>query len=257
MMFAREVDQQLRGLRPFVVRQAQRLMARLPTSIEKDDLIQVGMIAVWKCLDSFDPDQGVPFEQYAIVRVRGAMKDELRGYDQLSRDMRWKLNKMAQVETEARAAGVPATVQLIAEKIDVAQDTVRDLRLIRLMERTVELDDTHDAVASNDDVVDQVDFKRNVQRLYLHLDRLPPKQLELMNRLYSEGLRQIDVALEWGCTESNVSITRRAAMENLARGFNQHDYELRDRPVRMTTLEERYGDIVKGLPAHKLEQLVA
>ena len=64
------------------------MIAKLPANVEIDDLIQVGMIGLTDALSRFDAAQGVQFETFATQRIRGAMLDELRGNDYLSRGTR-------------------------------------------------------------------------------------------------------------------------------------------------------------------------
>ena len=70
---------------PLVRRLAHRMIAKLPANVELDDLIQVGMIGLSDALSRFDAAQGVQFETFATQRIRGAMLDELRGNDWMSR----------------------------------------------------------------------------------------------------------------------------------------------------------------------------
>ena len=83
-----DVNAMLRQYSPLVRRLAHQMMAKLPANVEVDDLIQVGMIGLADALSRFDPAQGVQIETFATQRIRGAMLDELRGADWLSRGTR-------------------------------------------------------------------------------------------------------------------------------------------------------------------------
>lgn len=63
-------------------------MARLPASVEVDDLIQAGLMALLGAVDRYDEAQGANFETFATQRIRGAMLDELRDADWASRNVR-------------------------------------------------------------------------------------------------------------------------------------------------------------------------
>lgn len=75
---------------PLVKRIAYHLMARLPASVEVDDLIQVGLIGLMDAVERFDGSQGAQFESYATQRIRGSMLDDLREADWLPRHIRQK-----------------------------------------------------------------------------------------------------------------------------------------------------------------------
>ena len=80
-----DVNSMLKQYSPLVRRLAHQMIAKLPANVELDDLIQVGMIGLNDALSRFDINQGVQFETFATQRIRGAMLDELRGGDWMSR----------------------------------------------------------------------------------------------------------------------------------------------------------------------------
>src|ERR1044072_143447 len=67
---------------------AERLAAKLPPSVDIDDLMGAGMLGLLDAVDKFDPNKGVMFRTYAEMRVRGAMLDSLRDLDWAPRSMR-------------------------------------------------------------------------------------------------------------------------------------------------------------------------
>jgi RNA polymerase sigma factor for flagellar operon FliA len=73
---------------PLVKRIAYQLAARLPASVQVDDLMQAGMIGLLDAMSHFDETQGAQFETYASQRIRGAMLDELREIDWVPRSVR-------------------------------------------------------------------------------------------------------------------------------------------------------------------------
>ena len=64
---------------PLVKRIAYHLLARLPASVQVDDLIQAGMIGLLEAAKKYDAGKGASFETYAGIRIRGTMLDEDRG----------------------------------------------------------------------------------------------------------------------------------------------------------------------------------
>jgi RNA polymerase sigma factor for flagellar operon FliA len=63
---------------PLVKRIAHHMLARLPDSVQLEDLIQSGMIGLLEAARQFDSSQGASFTTYAGIRIRGAMLDEIR-----------------------------------------------------------------------------------------------------------------------------------------------------------------------------------
>lgn len=81
-------DQLVQRFAPLVKRIACHLMARLPASVQVEDLIQNGMLGLLDAIGRFQSGMGAQFEAYAAQRVRGAMLDGLRDNDWLPRSLR-------------------------------------------------------------------------------------------------------------------------------------------------------------------------
>ena len=65
-----------------------RLPVSLPPSLSREDLASVGVLALMRAIEDFDPERGVEFATFAVPRIRGAMFDELRQHDVLPRSVR-------------------------------------------------------------------------------------------------------------------------------------------------------------------------
>jgi RNA polymerase sigma factor for flagellar operon FliA len=94
-----EADDLVRKHAELVRRIAYHLCARLPPSVEVDDLIQAGMIGLLEAAGQFTAGRGASFETYAGIRIRGAMLDSLRGLDWAPRAVR-KLRREAEKPLE-------------------------------------------------------------------------------------------------------------------------------------------------------------
>jgi RNA polymerase sigma factor FliA len=110
-------DEQVTKYAPLVKRIAYHMMARLPASVEVDDLIQVGLIGLMDAMSRFDGTQGAQFESYATQRIRGAMLDELREADWLPRHVRQKSRQIEAAihRLEQRNGKSPTEQEISAE----------------------------------------------------------------------------------------------------------------------------------------------
>ena len=63
---------------PLVKRIAYHLIAKLPHTVDVDDLIQEGMIGLLNASHNYSSEHGASFDTYAGIRIRGAMLDEIR-----------------------------------------------------------------------------------------------------------------------------------------------------------------------------------
>ena len=61
-----------------VKKMAYQIKAKLPASVEADDLIQAGMMGLLDAAGKYQDNQGAQFKTYATQRIHGAIMDELR-----------------------------------------------------------------------------------------------------------------------------------------------------------------------------------
>ena len=71
--------------------------------INDQDLLNIGILGLNESIERFDPERGVKFESYAVPRIRGVVKDELRKLDWLSRGARKKAHEFLQAGDSLRS----------------------------------------------------------------------------------------------------------------------------------------------------------
>ena len=79
---------------PMVKYVANRIALRLPSHVEVEDLISVGVLGLIDAIEKYDPARGAKFKTYAEFRVRGAILDELRSMDWVPRSIRQKASQI-------------------------------------------------------------------------------------------------------------------------------------------------------------------
>jgi len=94
-MTPEQIASVLRTHAPMVRKAASDLMGRVPANVELDDLVQVGMIALWQACYHFNSEAGASIGTFAAHRVRGAMLDALRASDTMSRKQRKQVREVA------------------------------------------------------------------------------------------------------------------------------------------------------------------
>ena len=82
---------------PLVQQHAQRMSAKLPRSVNTDELVSAGTLGLMDAIESFDPALGNKFETYCSRRISGAILDELRSIDMMSRLLRQRARKLSSV----------------------------------------------------------------------------------------------------------------------------------------------------------------
>ncbi|MGI9133300.1 MAG: sigma-70 family RNA polymerase sigma factor, partial [Rhodoferax sp.] len=143
----------IKQYQPLVRRLAHHMMVKLPASVEVDDLIQVGLMGLSDALARFEATQGVQFETFATQRIRGAMLDELRENDWMSRGSRksQKDIETAMRRVEHRLGRSPLESEIASELGMPLEDyqallnKVRGTQLVYLedMARSSEEDDSY------------------------------------------------------------------------------------------------------------------
>ena len=111
---------------PDVVETARCLSARLPRSVDVDDLCNAGYSGLLRCIETYDVSKGRSFLSYLRTRVYGAMVDELRAMDWLPRLMRSRLAQRDQLLERLRQdLGREPSEQEMAKGLGVSIETYR------------------------------------------------------------------------------------------------------------------------------------
>ena len=205
----------LKQYSPLVRRLAHQMIAKLPANVELDDLIQVGMIGLNDALSRFDANQGVQFETFATQRIRGAMLDELRGGDWMSRgDRRHQRSIEAAVrKLEQRLQRAPSESEIADEMGMMLADyqellgKVRGTQLFYLEDLSGEDgDDFLDRHIADEGAnpLDMLQDHRMRQALVDAIGKLPEREQHVMSMYYEQDMNLKEIAAVLGVTESRI-----------------------------------------------------
>ena len=98
---------------PLVKFVAGRLGASLPSHVDEQDLVSYGLLGLIGAIERYDPDREIKFETYAIVRIKGAIIDELRSLDWVPRSVRSRARARTERGTQSRARSSSMIAPLI------------------------------------------------------------------------------------------------------------------------------------------------
>ena len=217
---------------PLVRRLALQLIAKLPASVELDDLIQVGMIGLLDAASRYQDDLGAKFETYASQRIRGAMLDELRANDWVSRGLRKSSRGIstavhAQEQKLGRAPTEGEIAQEMKLSLDAYQHLLQEIHGCQLVyyedfdrgeqenKENSFLDRQSQGNSLADEPLTQLlkgDFRR---QLIEAIERMPEREQLLLSLYYEEelNLREIGAVLE--VTQSRVCQLHSQAISRL------------------------------------------
>lgn len=205
----------------WVRQHAAQLVRRVPANVERADLIQVGLIAVAQSALAFkwegDHDSEAAkegFVRYARQRVHGAMIDELRQIDNLSRGQRRKV-KLVQLARErwrsshdeaSSAADISALCGLSVEEI-FALEAVAGSSQTRSASEADEdaAAPAHEAATPQDEVEARVDTAILMRRLEGFFATLPEREQQVIDAYMGIGLSPVALAQAMQVSPSRVS----------------------------------------------------
>jgi RNA polymerase sigma factor for flagellar operon FliA len=216
-----------------VRRIAHHLAARLPASVEVDDLIQAGMIGLIEASRSYDPEQGASFETYASIRIRGSMIDEIRRGDWVPRSVHRRARDaaaaMRQVE---QSTGRAATPQEVAAHLDMPLPEYMRLLEDASRGQVLSLDShvedhgevtVHSGGMSPQQALERSDFGRE---LAAAIGLLPEREQLVLSLYYEQELNLKEIGAVLGVSESRVCQIHGQAVLRLRGRLSQ--YESRD-----------------------------
>ncbi|MDP5009360.1 MAG: RNA polymerase sigma factor FliA [Glaciimonas sp.] len=175
---------------PLVRRLALQLIARLPSSVELDDMIQVGMLGLLDASNRYQDNMGAQFETYASQRIRGAMLDELRANDWLSRGMRQSSRSVeTAMQSLAQQLGRSASEREIADEMSLSlEEYQRLLGEVHGSQLVYYEDFENNSNGNENSFIDQQVNSHNESSNFLHSDRSDPLQ-QLLQSGFREELK--------------------------------------------------------------------
>lgn len=196
-----------------VKRIAHHLSARLPSSIELDDLLQAGMIGLLEAAGNFDPTKGASFVTFAGIRIRGAMLDEVRKIDWTPRSVYRKYREVSNmIRTIEGEKGRPAEGHEVAEGLNISLDEYHailgDISGCRLFSLDESLDESGlgrdlpcSKTATPEQVLNQDEFRKE---LAAAIEKLPERESLVLSLYYERELNLKEIGEVLGVSESRV-----------------------------------------------------
>ncbi|CAB1370548.1 RNA polymerase sigma factor FliA [Denitratisoma oestradiolicum] len=212
---ALEREQLVRQYAPLVKRIAYHLMARLPASVQAEDLIQNGMLGLLDALTRFEDGQGAQFETYAVQRIRGAMLDGLRENDWLPRGVRREMRRVeVAIQKLEHHHGRPPSEGELAEALGLALDDYQKLLQEARGHQLLYLEDMGgdrgEGYLERNVASDTVDPLRALEdadmraALVSAIAALPEREKLMMALYYEQDLNLREIGEVMGVTESRV-----------------------------------------------------
>lgn len=222
---------------PLVKILAQRLSQRLPSQVEFNELVSVGVLGLIEAANRYEPALGVPFEAFARRRVHGAMLDSLRSLDWAPRSLR-RLRRdvdstIARLRVELRRepleSEIATAMNLSLEALGRALEELRSLETATV--RPLDAPGP-DGEALIDVAVDPGDgpaiqFERGElrRRLAAAIQGLPERERQILSLSYEHDLTLAEISRVIGVSESRVCQLRSLAVSRLRSALKDNTRE--------------------------------
>ena len=211
-----DLNSTLTQYQSLVGRLADQMIAKLPANVEIDDLINVGMVGLADALSHFDAAHDGGFEIFATKRIRGAMLEELRGSNYLSRGTRKQQRSIESAvhKLEQRLGRAPVESE-IAKEMELGLAEYQELLGKVRGTQLVYLEDMAGADGDNDfldrHVADeggnplaQLQDQRMREALVEAIKVLPEREQYVMSMYYEHDMNLKEIAAVLKVTESRV-----------------------------------------------------
>jgi len=219
---------------------AYHVSTNLPQHIDVEDLISAGTVGLIEASERFDHSKSVQFNTYASKRIRGAILDELRGLDWMSRSMRDKYKRVEKAHREIeKRTGMPAKIEDVAEYLEISivdlHAIVRDVGLSGDMkledlgkgkdwEGVAILDCIKDPSADDPSVSMELNESKRI--LAETIGKLPEQEKMVLSLYYYDELTLLEISKIFEMTESRVCQIHKQALKHLAIKLKKTEHTL-------------------------------
>ena len=203
---------------PLVKYVAGRLPIALPAVLDMDDILSAGMVGLIRAVEHFDPRRGVPFQHYAAACIKGAILDQLRAVDVISRSVRQRAREIERVMSALETGlGRTPTDDEVADQMGLGVESYRKL-LADVSPTTVSLDillggdgeaDSSSLLStledeSSPDPVSLAEKRGLLEALAEAISHLSERDRLLLSLYYKEELTMREISKVMGVSESRV-----------------------------------------------------
>jgi RNA polymerase sigma factor for flagellar operon FliA len=218
---------------PLVNHVVLQVAVRFPRYVDRNELARAGALGLVEAAQRFDDSRGVPFDRFAVRRIRGAILDSVRAADWAPRSVRTLGRKLEQVEQDLANSGgeLPSNTE-VADALGLSRDELHRLR--DRVFRSVVLALEHIVTSPDDEGLTLVDVLADRTAVepsealetrellgYLRdaVDLLPERHRIVVVGYFLEGRTSLELAELLDVTESRISQLRSEALQMLRDGI--------------------------------------
>ena len=195
-----------------------RIKPLLPPSIEEGDLISYGLIGLLEAIDRFDQNRGVPFEAFAVQRIRGAILDGLRSMGWLPRSAYQRAKQLQDtIESLEQRLGHPPSEQELADELGLTEEEYSEFVMEAAPVTILPLDELLPLAEKvrERDIMEEHRRRELVEILAQAIEQLPERERLVITLYFYEQLTLKEIAKVMKLTEGRVCQLKTQALIRL------------------------------------------
>jgi len=212
---------------------AHRLVSFSGPSLDRDDLYSAGVIGLLEAIERYDFEKNTEFKSYAMLRIKGAIIDEIRRFDWIPRSVRKKAKTLdVTIHRLFSSLNRMPTDEEIATELDISvdeyyqlTDSLGSMFLFSIDATTEGEDSSRDFSNALSDGYDS-DVERHKTQLkdglIESIQKLPEKERLVISLYYYENLNLKEIGNVMGVSESRVCQIHSSAVSKLRSLVNKH-----------------------------------
>ena len=199
---------------PMVREVASRISQRLPSHIDVEDLVHVGMIGLIDAIDRLIDSSPSSLPAYLKIRVQGSILDELRRNDWIPRSVRDRHQRLKQTQQllQERLGRSPSDSEM-AIALNISLQRYDKLKSLSAVSTVLSLDDQGDNNFSLGDIIpsreqsvlDQISHSEDQQIIKEALQMLSERDHQIIELYYYKEYTFREISMILGVTEARIS----------------------------------------------------
>lgn len=211
----REQDELVVSYLPALRALAFRLKERLPSSIDVNDLISIGVEEMIKLASRYEKEQNNSFWGFVKKRVYGAMLDYLRSLDIMSRNNRKIIKDIdTLIDEYYQKYEEEPDDKYLAQRLNLEVEKVKEVRQAHAVSYVLPLDEQINCYAE-DNTLEKIEKQALLDKVSEVLETLKEREQLIIQLYYYEELNLKEISEMLGISESRISQIHKKLLRKL------------------------------------------
>ncbi len=215
----KEQDEIVLKYMPALRAMAFRLKERLPSSIDTNDLISIGVEEMIKLSRKYDKEQNDSFWGYGKKRIYGSMLDYLRTLDVVSRSDRKLVKSInSEIDNYFNEFEEEPSDEYLAEKLNEDIEKIREARGVSGIITILPIDEQMELIGQND-VEKSIEREDLILKIEEALKDFDERDQMLVQLYYYEELNLKEISQIMNISESRISQIHKRLLDRIRRSL--------------------------------------